>query len=149
MPASWECDNKRIMSEPYICPALTSPQSPFVIISNWKEPKWPTIGEWLNKQWSINSDGILHKERQWWTPRLRWFWKCLCDLMLPKKKMKHKVVPWDSNKAFSKPITLASQARWRNEGFIVREKNECPIPAPSETGWVARESLKAIPYLCR
>lgn len=53
-PASWECDNKRIMFKLCICLALTSFQSPFIIISNWKEPKWPTIGDRLNKQWSIN-----------------------------------------------------------------------------------------------
>ena len=53
-PASWECNNKRMMIKPCNCLALTSFQRPFIIISNWKEPKWPTIGHWLNKQWSIN-----------------------------------------------------------------------------------------------
>jgi hypothetical protein len=36
MPASWECDNKRMMIKLYSCLALTHFQSPFIIISNWK-----------------------------------------------------------------------------------------------------------------
>ena len=31
----------------------------FIIVKNWKEPRYPSMDEWLNKPWFIHTVNIL------------------------------------------------------------------------------------------